>query len=64
MSKAIPTLEQKRLDKMEDYIKKLIKSNSQLSKQIDILRREAKRNSSRISSCEVAARKLRDSQQS
>ena len=58
MAKPAPTPEQKRLDKLEDYVAKLIKTNQQLMTVVDKLTRENKRLNSRVTQQDNAIKKL------
>ena len=59
MAKKEPlTAEQKRIDKLEEYVGKLIKTNTQLMTQVERLTREAKRHGQRISQQDVSIKKL------
>lgn len=58
MAKPAPTAEQKRLDKLEDYVGKLIKTNQQLMAVADKLTRETKRLNARVAQQDAAIKKL------
>ena len=59
MAKKEPlTAEQKRIDKLEEYVGKLIKTNTQLMTQVERLTREFKRQGQRISQQDASIKKL------
>jgi len=58
MAKPTPTADQKRIDKLEEYVGKLIKTNSQLMNTVEKLTREHKRLTSRVSQQDASIKKL------